>query len=149
MRRVKPIAAAEMVAMARLPRPGTRVLGAVTIRGVSPQVFALTPGDEARRGAHAGRAGCNELLAGRAAQARFGTFGVGQRVKLGNAEWKIVGAFTSGDGNAHDAELFADAETMLSAYQRTTFNSVTVEDGGTRGVPDAARRADERLRRCL
>src|SRR5258707_887592 len=30
------------------------------------------------------------------------------------------------NGDAHESELLADADTVLSAYHRTTFNSVTV-----------------------
>jgi putative ABC transport system permease protein len=127
----KPIAAAEMVAVARLPRLDTGALGAVTIRGVSPEIFALRPEVRLVDG-RMPVSGLNELLAGRTAQARFGNLGVGQRAKLGNAQWTVVGAFASGDGDAHEAELFADAETMLSAYQRTTFNSVTLKMTGGR-----------------
>jgi putative ABC transport system permease protein len=55
-------------------------------------------------------------------------------VKLGNAAWTVVGVFTSG-GDAHEAELLADAETLLSAYRRTTFSSVTVQLSGTDAFP--------------
>jgi putative ABC transport system permease protein len=52
--------------------------------------------------------------------------GVGDRVKFGDNEWTVVGAFDSG-GGAHDSELFGDLETVLSAYNRTSVNSVTVK----------------------
>lgn len=130
----KPIASAEMLATLRLPRRDTGALGMLTIRGVAPNIFALR--SEAKL--VAGRlpvSGLNELIAGRAAQARFRNLDVGGHVKAGNADWTIVGAFTSGDGDAHEAELFADAETLLSAYQRTTFNAVTLKMTSPAALP--------------
>jgi len=50
---------------------------------------------------------------------------VGRRIRFDENEWTVVGAVSSG-GGAHDSELLADADTVLSAYHRTTFNSVTV-----------------------
>ncbi len=38
-------------------------------------------------------------------------------MKLGDTQWSIVGAFESG-GDQREAELFADAETMLTADKR-------------------------------
>jgi putative ABC transport system permease protein len=55
-------------------------------------------------------------------------------VKLGNTDWTIIGVFASG-GDAHEAELLADAETMLSAYRRTTFSSVTVQLSSAESFP--------------
>jgi putative ABC transport system permease protein len=119
----KPIASAEMVAMVNLPRGAGRSLGMLTVRGVSPEVLVLRPEMKLVAGRLPTR-GLNELLAGRAAQIRFGTLDVGQQVKLGNTQWAVVGAFTSGGGDAHEAELLADADTLLSSYRRTTVNSV-------------------------
>jgi putative ABC transport system permease protein len=121
----KAIASAEMLATVRLPRNETGALGGLTIRGISPGAFALRPELRLVEG-QLPVSGLNELLAGRGAQARFGNLGVGAHVKINNTEWTVVGAFASG-GDAHEAELLTDAETMLSAYRRTTFNSVTVQ----------------------
>jgi putative ABC transport system permease protein len=129
----KAIASTEMLATVRLPRKDTGRLGMLTIRGVTPQVFAVRPEVKLLAGRMPG-SGLNELLAGRAAQMRFGDLGIDGHVKVGNTEWRVVGAFASG-GDVHEAELFADAETLLSAYQRTTFNSVTVKVTGADAFP--------------
>src|SRR5690349_15852588 len=129
----KALASAEMIATVRLPRKGSRTLVGLTIRGISPAGFALRREIRVIEG-RLPKSGLNELLAGRAAQARFGNLGVGARVKLGNADWTVVGAFASG-GDTHEAELIADAETMLSAYRRTTFNSVTLQLSGAAAFP--------------
>jgi putative ABC transport system permease protein len=72
------------------------------------------------------RPGLRELVAGRAAQTRFEGLGVGEHVRFGDDEWVVVGAFASG-GDAQESELIADADTLMSAYQRSTYNSVTVQ----------------------
>jgi putative ABC transport system permease protein len=95
-----------------------------TIRGVGSQVQALRPelhlvqGRMFQRGAH-------EVVAGRAVQNRLDGLQVGSSITLPNGDWKVVGAFES-DGDSHESEVLADAETLLNAYHRNDFNSVTV-----------------------
>lgn len=122
----KPIASTEMLASLRLPLQEGGSLSAVTLRGVSPHGFALRPEMQLMEGRRP-QAGLNELIAGRAAQARFASLKLGSPVKVGNSQWTVVGTFQSGNGDVHEAELLADVETMLAAYQRTTFSSVTVQ----------------------
>lgn len=124
----KPIASAEMLAAINLPRRDNGALGALTLRGVSPQALELRPEIHLVAG-RMFRPGLRELIAGQAAQERYKGLEVGGRVRFGDNEWRVVGAFSSG-GGAHDSELLADANTVLSAYQRTTFNSITVKLDG-------------------
>jgi putative ABC transport system permease protein len=127
----KPIASAEMLATINLPRRDNGQLGTLTLRGVSDQVLALRP-ELHLTGGRMFRAGLHEVIAGRATQDRFRGLDIGRRIQFGPNEWTVVGTFSSG-GGAHDSELFADADTVLSAYQRTTFNSVTVQLAGADG----------------
>lgn len=124
----RPIASAEMLATINLRRRDNGVLGALTLRGVSPQSFELRPEIRLTAGREF-RPGLREVIAGQAAQQRYAGLTVGSRVRFGENEWTVVGAFSSA-GGAHDSELLADANTVLSAYQRTTFNSVTVKLDG-------------------
>jgi len=122
----KPIYSAELLTHVNLPRKGSRTLSSLTLRGVTTsQQPALRPEIHLVEG-RLMYPGLHEVISGRAAQARFGNLQVGQRVKLGDTEWTVVGAFESG-GDAHEAELFADAETMLTAYKRVSVNAVTVK----------------------
>jgi putative ABC transport system permease protein len=121
----RPIYSAEVLTDVNLPRKGSRTLSTLTLRGVNAsQLAALRPEIQVVEG-RVMRPGLHEVMAGRAAQSRFGTLQVGQTVKLNDTAWTIVGAFESG-GDAHEAELFADAETMVTAYKRASFNAVTV-----------------------
>ncbi len=124
----RPIASAEMLATINLSRRDSGALGALTLRGVSPEAFELRPEIRLTAGRRY-RSGLHELIAGEAAQRRYRGLDVGSRVRFGDNVWTVVGAFSSG-GGAHDSELLADANTVLSAYQRTSFNSVTVKLAG-------------------
>ena len=121
----RPLASSEMLATVNMPRADNGLLGSLTLRGVSPEAFELRPELHLVEG-RMFRSGVRELIAGRAAQARFHGLAVGDHVLFDNNEWLVVGAFASG-GGAHDSELLADASTVLSAYQRTAYNSVTVK----------------------
>jgi putative ABC transport system permease protein len=124
----KPIASAEMLASINIPRRDSGALGALTLRGVSPQAFELRPEIRLTSG-RLFRPGLRELIAGSAAQERYRGLAVGSRILFDGNEWTVVGVFSSG-GGAHDSELLADADTVLSAYHRTTFNSVIVRLDG-------------------
>jgi putative ABC transport system permease protein len=125
------LASAEMLATVNLPRKDNGLLGSLSLRGVSPQVFAVRPELKLVEG-RVFRSGLREVIAGRGAQDRYRGLSVGDHVRFGDTEWTIVGAFDSA-GGAHDSELLGDAETVLSAYQRTTFNSVTAKLDGAQG----------------
>jgi len=121
----RPLASAEMLATVNVPRADNGLLGSLTLRGVSPEAFELRPELHLTQG-RMFRSGVRELIAGTQAQARFHGLGVGNHVLFDNNDWLVVGTFDSG-GGAHDSELLADANTVLSAYQRTAYNSVTVK----------------------
>ncbi|MGH8220526.1 MAG: ABC transporter permease [Steroidobacteraceae bacterium] len=124
----KPIASAETLASINIPRRDSGAVGALTLRGISPQAFELRPEIRLTAG-RAFKPGLRELIAGSAAQERYRGLAVGSRIRFDENEWTVVGAFTSG-GGMHDSELLADADTVLAAYHRTVFNSVTVKLDG-------------------
>jgi putative ABC transport system permease protein len=129
----KPIASAEVLATVNLPRADTGKLSALTLRGVSSaELLALRPEMHLTEG-RLFQAGLRELIAGKAAQGRYANLRVGSHAKFGDNEWTIVGTFDSG-GGAHDSEVMGDAESVLAAYQRSTFNSVIVKLDGKDGL---------------
>lgn len=69
--------------------------------------------------------GLSEIVVGRSAQVEFSGLNVGDKVRLRHGEWTVVGVFES--GNALQGSLLADAKTLMSAYQRARFSSVTVQ----------------------
>ena len=89
--------------------------------------------------------GLRELVVGRGAQKQFRGLDVGKQLKLANQMWTVVGVFESGD--SHESELWADADVLGPAYQRTAFQSMTVKLDGKSGFKQlkAALAADPRL----
>ncbi|HEU4625508.1 MAG TPA: ABC transporter permease [Steroidobacteraceae bacterium] len=121
----KPIGSAEVLVSGTVTRRDRNVSGTIAFRGLSHEARRLRPEVKLVAGRWF-RSGVRELVAGRAAQARFKGLEIGDRVRFGNDEWVVVGAFASG-GDARESELLADAETLMSAYHRTAFNAVTVQ----------------------
>lgn len=117
----------------------------VQLRGVGPAAWELRAQVRIVDGRRF-ETGLRELVVGRGAQDRFRGIQVGDTVKLGNQEWNVVGAFESGD--AHESELWGDAEVVAATYNRSAFQSVTVkleDDDGFERIK-AAMAADPRLK---
>jgi len=119
-----PLASAEVVVVANLPKRSSGTDANVEIRGVGPQVWEL------RRDTHIieGRrfvTGKRELVIGKGAQQEFAGLEVGKIVRLGLQDWTVVGVFASGD--AHESELWSDPEVLQGAYNRSGYQSVTLK----------------------
>jgi len=120
----RPVGSAEAVVIVELPKKGSTTGANVTLRGVGSQAFALRP--EIRlTGGRMFKPGLHELIGGHAAQLQFQGLDVGDHLSIRGGDWTVVGVFESG-GDSHESELLADADTVLSAYQRNLFNSVWV-----------------------
>ena len=120
----KPIASSESVRLTILYKKLDGAEVNVTMRGVGPKVLALRPELKMVKGRMFNPA-VNELIVGKAAHAQFRGLEIGDRVASRGALWNIVGVFESG-GDAHESELVADAETLISADGRGGFQSVNV-----------------------
>ena len=120
----RPVASTEGVVIVELPKKGSDSGANVTLRGVGAEAFALRPEItivEGRRFMPA----LNELIVGRAAQKQFQGLDPGSHLNIRNNDWTVVGIFES-HGDSHESELMADADTVLSSYQRNLFQSVWV-----------------------
>ena len=120
----KPIASAEMVAVVALPLKKTGTAANLTVRGIGPKAAVLRPEIHLVAG-RMFQPAVRELIVGRSAEAQFQGVGIGSHITVRNSEWTVVGEFESG-GDAHESELMGDIETVLSAFRRNLFQSVTV-----------------------
>lgn len=114
-------------------------------RGVGEQAWAVHDKVrivEGRRFA----TGMREIVAGRGAQKQFQNLDVGNTLTLANQSWTVVGIFQSGD--AHDSELWTDAQTLATTYNRGAWQAVSVRTEGAQGLKafKAAVDADPRLK---
>ena len=120
----KPIASAEMVAVVALPQRKTGTAANVTVRGVGDKAFELRPEIHIVAG-RMFQPAVRELIVGRSALTQFKGVDIGSHITFRNTDWTVVGEFESG-GDAHESELMGDIETVLSAFRRNLFQSVTV-----------------------
>ena len=119
----RPIADAEVVVIIDRPQKGSGTGANVTMRGVGPMVLALHPELHLIAG-RMFQSGTREIVVGKAAQQQFEGLDLGSKLVIRDAEWTVVGTSES-HGDSHESELFADAETVLAAYRRDSFQSVT------------------------
>lgn len=120
----KPVGSAEAVVIVNLPTAADGSDANVTLRGVGGNGFKLRPELKLVEGRMFEPA-VRELIVGRSAQQQFRGLSVGSTIAFRDSDWTVVGAFETG-GDTHESELLADNETVLSAYRRNGFQSVTV-----------------------
>ena len=125
----KPAMSAELVVAASLKQKGSNEDANAQLRGVDAEAWALRPDLKIVQGRKF-KPGLRELVVGQGAARQFAGLAVGDEVKLGTESWKVVGVFASGD--AYDSELWADRQSVASAYRRgNSAESVLVKLTGT------------------
>jgi putative ABC transport system permease protein len=120
----RPIASAEAVVIVALPQKKDGADANVTLRGVGANAMALRPELHLVAG-RMFRPAVRELIVGKSALAQFKGLEIGSHIAFRDSEWTVVGVFETG-GDAHESELQGDVETVLSAYRRNIFQSVSV-----------------------
>ncbi|NCC29579.1 MAG: ABC transporter permease [Gammaproteobacteria bacterium] len=141
----RPVASAEVVVVASVPKRTTGTDANLEVRGVGPAAWAVRPQVRIVEG-RPFRPGLRELIVGRGALQQFSGVEIGDSIVLNNQDWRIVGVFASGD--THESEVWGDAESIAAAYRRNGFQSVAVrltEPGAIERLR-AALSADPRLR---
>ncbi|MBL6751785.1 MAG: ABC transporter permease [Nevskia sp.] len=119
----KPLASAEIVVITELRRHGGDVN--VALRGVEPAGIAMRPEVRIVEG-RLFRPGLQEVIAGRSARQQFSGLQLGARLQFRGSQWTVVGIFDSG-GDAHESELWTDADTARSAFGRPGASGVLAE----------------------
>jgi putative ABC transport system permease protein len=71
------------------------------------------------------RPGLRELIASNYCAHRYQNFGVGNKRFIGGGEWLVVGSFDLGHTTG-SCVVYADADTVLSAFRRGSYNDVKV-----------------------
>lgn len=69
------------------------------------------------------QSGLHELIASNRCAHQFPDFAVGDKRVMRGVEWRVVGNFNLGDGEGR-CVVFADADTVLSAFRINTYNQV-------------------------
>jgi len=141
----KPLVSPELSQVINLPSKADGTDTNVQFRGVGDAGWAVHDKLKIVEGRRFG-AGLREIVVGQGAKAQFRGLDVGKTLSLGREQWTVVGVFASGD--AHDSELWADAQTLASTYNRSAYQSISVRTAGKDGFTQfkAAMAADPRLK---
>ncbi len=118
-----PAASAELFVVINLPKRNTGTDANVPLRGVELSAFVVRPEVQISAGRRF-ESGKNEILVGKAAAREFAGLDLNSMLRVGTADWKVVGIFTDG-GGISESEIWTDSRVLQSAYRRgETFQSV-------------------------
>jgi putative ABC transport system permease protein len=121
-----PLASAELFVIINLPKRTTRTDANVPFRGVGQAAIAVR-GDVKIIQGNPFQSGRNEVIVGVGAARAFAGLEVGNKIRIGQNDWDVVGMF-SGGGGAAESEIWTDATVLQPAYHRgDSFQSVYVK----------------------
>jgi putative ABC transport system permease protein len=110
------VASAELFVIIDVPKRSSGTDANVPFRGIEPAAPTVRGDVKIMQGRMFER-GRNEVIAGVAAAREFAGLDVGKTIKLGRAEWQVVGVFSAG-GGVSESELWTDTTVLQEAYQR-------------------------------
>jgi putative ABC transport system permease protein len=121
-----PMVSPEVVVIRNFPLRSTGTDANVQVRGVSPRVLEVRTQVKLTEGRFF-QPGLFELVVGRNAMHSYAGLELGNTVKFGGANWKVVGIMDAG-GSAFDSEVWADSSVLdqIYHYPQDVFRSVTV-----------------------
>lgn len=118
------LASAEMVVLINAPRVGQGGSSNVTVRGIDPDGLAL----RSQVKMVAGRMftpGTDEVIVGRRIARRFANCGLGEKLRLGQRDFTVVGHFSAA-GSGFESEVWGDNAVLMPALNRDdVFQSIT------------------------
>jgi putative ABC transport system permease protein len=118
-----PLVSAELYVIVDGIKRSTRTDVNLPLRGVGEQALAVRGPVSITEG-RMFDSGANEIVVGAAVLREFAGFDLGQEVRLGTANWVVVGVFEAG-GSVYESELWADATVIQNLYNRgTSYQSV-------------------------
>jgi putative ABC transport system permease protein len=118
----KPLLAKETVVLIGLPKTSTGKDSNVTIRGVSEQSLALRPQVRLIKG-RMPKAGSMEIATGLSIVKRFRGADMGDMLRFGTRDWRVVGVFDAGN-TGFSSEIWADADQLMQTFRRQAYSSV-------------------------
>jgi putative ABC transport system permease protein len=120
----KPLVTAEPLRLLKLFKRDDASEVTAVLRGLGAQAPLVRPEMKIVEG-RLFRPSVNELIVGKAAKAQYRNTEIGSHITTRTATWVVVGTFTI-NGDAHESELMADADTVMSSDNGSTYGSVTV-----------------------
>jgi putative ABC transport system permease protein len=121
----QPLVTPEVVVIAPFPLKTTGTDANVQVRGVSPNVLKVRSSVHVTQGRFL-QPGLTELVIGKNVSSTYAGLNLGDDVKFGGGNWRVVGVFDAG-GSAFDSEIWCDSRVLSEVYKRPDyiFQSVT------------------------
>jgi len=117
-----PLLAKELVVLINLKKRGSDKPANVVIRGVSAASLLLRPAVHLKVG-RMPRPGSAEVVAGESIARRFQGCGMGETLRFGMRDWRVVGVFDAGT-TGFSSEIWGDSDQMMQAFRRPVYSSV-------------------------
>ena len=111
-----PLMSPELYLIVDGKKKGTLTKANLPFRGIDERGLDLRPNIRIVQG-RMFEPGKNEIVVGEAILREFSGFELGNTIKLGRAQWQVVGVFSAG-GSIFDSELWADIRTVQSQFER-------------------------------
>jgi len=118
----QPLVAKEMVVLITLPKRTTNTPSNVVIRGMGASSLILRPQVKLIAG-RMPKPGSSEIMAGRSIAERFKGGGIGETLRFGMRDWRVVGIFDAGN-TGFSSEMWGDADQLMQAFRRPAYSSV-------------------------
>ncbi len=118
----QPLLAREIVVIINLPKRNTDKEGMITIRGIGAQSLALRPQVSVWQG-RMPKPGSLEIITGRSVSVRFKGAGIGETLRFGMRDWKVVGIFDAGS-TGFNSEIWGDVDQLMQTFRRPVYSSM-------------------------
>jgi putative ABC transport system permease protein len=124
-----PLFTNEILVLITQPKRGTDNTSNVPVRGVTEMSMKLRPDMRIVQG-RKWREGTSEIIAGAKVAKTFQGCGLGETVRFGMRDWKVVGIFEC-NNSGFESELWGDVEQLMDAFERPVFSSLTMRLAST------------------
>jgi ABC-type lipoprotein release transport system permease subunit len=114
--------AKELVVLINLKKRTSDKPANVVIRGVSAASLQLRPAVRLKEG-RLPRPGSAEVITGQSVARRFQGCGLGETLRFGMRDWRVVGVFDAGS-TGFASEIWGDSDQMMQAFRRPVYSSV-------------------------
>ena len=117
----------------------------IVVRGVSENAMELRPVMEIVAG-RMFRPGLREIIVSQSVSDRFAGAGLGDRMRIGQIDWDVVGLFDAGR-TAYDSEIWANYDELSGEFDRPTYSSLIFSVADASAIPALEQRIldDRRL----
>jgi ABC-type antimicrobial peptide transport system permease subunit len=112
----------EMVVLINLPKRDAARAANIMVRGVGPMALTLRPQVRLVSGRMFHFASY-EVVAGSSVAKRFQGAGLGEMLRFGGREWRVVGILDAGK-TGFDSEIWGDVDQLMPAFRRPVYSSV-------------------------